>query len=159
MVTCNLHGGWLCFLLLLTNLPLTCSYGLVYWFYNCKKKTSFANYFQWFCHGNLLNIFQIESKNVSYGYIKTCHAMLPLIHWPQEIYVKCKFEANYSDSWLKYLNEYDWISLIISQRWFKQWLVASRQQTITWPSVGPGLYCHMASLDHKELILRWVQLW
>ena len=38
-----------------------------------------------------------------------------------------------------------------SQNWFKLWLVAMKQQAITWANVDPDLFGHMASLGHKEL--------
>ena len=43
--------------------------------------------------------------------------------------------------------------LMKSQHWFRQWLGAIRHQAITWASVDPDLYPHMASQGHSELIL------
>ena len=38
-----------------------------------------------------------------------------------------------------------------SQYWFRQWLGAVRQQTITWANVDPVLYCYMVSPGHNGL--------
>ena len=59
------------------------------------------------------------------------------------------------------LSECHKASLMISQHWFKWWLVAVRQQAITWANVNPDLWCHMAPLGHNGLlrivrILRWI---
>ena len=42
-------------------------------------------------------------------------------------------------------------SLMISQHWFRLWLGAGWQQTITWTSVDQVLCCHMVLLGHSEL--------
>ena len=44
-------------------------------------------------------------------------------------------------------DEYRWTLQMISQQWFRYWLGAARQQTITWAIVGPDLCRHIASLD------------
>ena len=41
--------------------------------------------------------------------------------------------------------------LMISQHWFRKWLVAVRQQAITWANGDPDLCRHMASLGPNEL--------
>ena len=38
-----------------------------------------------------------------------------------------------------------------SQRWFRWWLDAVKQQAITWANVGPDLCHHKASFRHNEL--------
>ena len=40
---------------------------------------------------------------------------------------------------------------MISQHWFRQWLVAVRQQAITWTNVDQVLRRHMASPGHNVL--------
>ena len=42
--------------------------------------------------------------------------------------------------------------LMINQHWFRKWLGAVRQQAITWASVDPVLYNHMASIGHHVLL-------
>ena len=42
-------------------------------------------------------------------------------------------------------------SLMITQHWFRLWLVAIRQQAITWANVDPDLCRHLASLSLNEL--------
>ena len=49
-------------------------------------------------------------------------------------------------------DEYHWILLMISQHWCRWWLGAIRHHAITWANVDPDLCCHMASLDHNELV-------
>ena len=41
--------------------------------------------------------------------------------------------------------------LMTCQHWFRWWLSAFRQQTITWTNVDPDLCCHMAPLGHNVL--------
>ena len=48
-------------------------------------------------------------------------------------------------------SEWDKISLMISQHWFRQWLGAVRHQAITWANVDQGGWCRMVSLGHNEL--------
>ena len=43
-------------------------------------------------------------------------------------------------------------SLMLGQHWFRYWLVAARQQAITWANVDPNLCHHMASLSHNNFI-------
>ena len=47
--------------------------------------------------------------------------------------------------------ECSWTLLKMSQRWFRYWLSAVRQQAITWDYVDPGLCRHVASLGHHGL--------
>ena len=49
------------------------------------------------------------------------------------------------------LDKRQWSVLTISQRWFRYWLGAIRQQAITWANVDQDLCRHMASLGHIEL--------
>ena len=42
-------------------------------------------------------------------------------------------------------------TFLISRHWFREWLGAFRQQTITKANVDPNLCYHMASINHTEL--------
>ena len=53
------------------------------------------------------------------------------------------------ESALKWMPQEPWT---ISQHWFKQWLVAARQQSIAWVNVDADRCHHMALLGHSEWI-------
>ena len=48
--------------------------------------------------------------------------------------------------------ERHWTLLMLRQHWFRQWLDAVGQQTITRTNIDPGLFRHMVSPGHNELI-------
>ena len=45
--------------------------------------------------------------------------------------------------------------LMISQHWFRWWLGAIKQQSVTWANVDLGLCHHMPSLGHNESNYNW----
>ena len=47
-------------------------------------------------------------------------------------------------------DECHWLSLMISQHWFRQWFGAIRQQAITCTNIQPNICRHMASLGQNE---------
>ena len=69
---------------------------------------------------------------------------------------KIIFQTHFMNWYLEYFFEISlrWVprnQLMIRQHWFRQWLVAIRQQAITWANVDQGLCHHMASHGHNEL--------